>query len=145
MGPRATVISSGDNESYAHPRPVAMGAIGRYGRDSKSHDGKTTYPPMVYSTELARSIELNHATRAKVRGEESGDRFRDVDVSDIQVATEDTVTKYRKLKDAYISTGLIYGLVNIRTDGKNILCATMKESGTEFDCRIFQAGIDAYS
>jgi beta-lactamase superfamily II metal-dependent hydrolase len=140
--PRATVISSGDNESYAHPRPVAMGAVGRYGRDAKSADGKTTYPPMVYSTELARSIELVHASGAKVR-EGQGAGFQETDVDDVQVVTADWKNQYRPLKKAFISAGLRYGLVNIRTDGKNILCATMTESGTDFDCRIFQAGVDA--
>lgn len=46
MNPFATVISSGDNESHAHPRADAIGAAGRYSR------GKL---PLVFSTELARS------------------------------------------------------------------------------------------
>lgn len=45
--PYATVISSGDNESYAHPRADAIGAAGKYSRGVL---------PKVYSTELARSI-----------------------------------------------------------------------------------------
>jgi hypothetical protein len=141
--PRATVISSGDNETYAHPRPVAMGAVGRYGRDSKSPDNKTRYPPMVYSTELARSVDLDRASGVKVRDEGgAGDKFREVEVSDTEVATGDWDNKYRALNKAFISTGLTYGLVNIRTDGNNILLGTMKESGNDFDCRIFQAGVD---
>ncbi len=42
----ATVISSGDEESYAHPRPETLGAIGKYGRGER---------PLIFSTELARS------------------------------------------------------------------------------------------
>ncbi len=45
----ATVISSGDNESYAHPRPDALGATGRYGRGRR---------PLIFSTELARSVNV---------------------------------------------------------------------------------------
>ena len=41
-----------------------------------------------------------------------------------------------------IATDLVYGLVNIRTDGETILCATMEESGGEFDTKLFQAGVD---
>lgn len=44
--PIATVISSGDNESYDHPSALALGCAGKYSRSSK---------PLVFSTELARS------------------------------------------------------------------------------------------
>ena len=47
LNPKATVISSGDNESYAHPRADAIGCAGRYSRGAR---------PKVFSTELARSI-----------------------------------------------------------------------------------------
>ena len=46
MNPIATVISSGDNESYCHPRPDTLGTIGKYSRSKR---------PMIFSTELARS------------------------------------------------------------------------------------------
>jgi hypothetical protein len=46
VNPYATVISSGDNESFAHPRADAIGCAGKYSRGSR---------PLVYSTELARS------------------------------------------------------------------------------------------
>lgn len=42
----ATVISSGDEESYFHPRPETLGAIGKYGRGDR---------PLIFSTELGRS------------------------------------------------------------------------------------------
>jgi beta-lactamase superfamily II metal-dependent hydrolase len=44
----ATVISSGDEESFCHPRPETLGAIGKYGRGER---------PLIFSTELARSTE----------------------------------------------------------------------------------------
>ncbi|MCB9514343.1 MAG: hypothetical protein H6694_08530, partial [Candidatus Latescibacteria bacterium] len=47
VNPFATVISSGDNESYSHPRADALGCAGRYSRGSR---------PKVFSTELARSV-----------------------------------------------------------------------------------------
>ncbi len=46
--PYATVFSSGDNENYAHPRADALGCAGRYSRGKR---------PMVFSTELARSMK----------------------------------------------------------------------------------------
>lgn len=30
-----TIISSGDNESYAHPRPDTLGAMGKAGRGTR--------------------------------------------------------------------------------------------------------------
>ena len=45
--PYATIISSGDNENYSHPRADAVGSAGRYSRGAR---------PKVFSTELARSI-----------------------------------------------------------------------------------------
>lgn len=49
--PFATVISSGDNENYAHPRGDAVGCAGRYSRGVR---------PVVLSTELARSCSSAH-------------------------------------------------------------------------------------
>jgi beta-lactamase superfamily II metal-dependent hydrolase len=72
--PFATVISSGDNESYAHPRADTLGSAGKYSRGSR---------PKVYSTELARSIN------------KAGD--------------------------------VLYGMINLRCDGKRIYMAQMKE------------------
>lgn len=47
VNPYATVISSGDNEGFSHPRADAIGCAGRYARGER---------PLVYSTELARSV-----------------------------------------------------------------------------------------
>ncbi|HEX8353116.1 MAG TPA: MBL fold metallo-hydrolase [Pyrinomonadaceae bacterium] len=42
----ATIISSGDEEPHSHPRPDAVGALGKFGRGHR---------PLIFSTELARS------------------------------------------------------------------------------------------
>ncbi|KAA6439256.1 hypothetical protein FEM33_13350 [Dyadobacter flavalbus] len=49
INPYATVISSGDNEAYSHPRADAIGCAGKYSRSRR---------PLVFSTELARSTNL---------------------------------------------------------------------------------------
>ncbi len=51
INPYATVISSGDNESHAHPRADAIGCAGKYSKSAR---------PLVYSTELARSTNLKN-------------------------------------------------------------------------------------
>jgi beta-lactamase superfamily II metal-dependent hydrolase len=47
IGAPATVISSGDNENYAHPRADAMGVVAKTSRADH---------PLIFSTELARSV-----------------------------------------------------------------------------------------
>lgn len=49
VNPLATVISSGDNESYSHPRADAIGCAGKYSKSLR---------PLVFSTELARSSNV---------------------------------------------------------------------------------------
>lgn len=78
--PLATVISSGDNESHAHPRADTLGCAGKYTRGVR---------PKVYSTELARSINSG------------GD--------------------------------ILYGMINLRSDGKRIYMAQMKEKRSGVD------------
>lgn len=46
LNPIATIISSGDEEPYCHPRPETLGAIGKFSRGER---------PLIYCTELARS------------------------------------------------------------------------------------------
>ncbi len=79
INPFATVISSGDNEIYAHPRADAIGCAGKYARGAR---------PLVYSTELARSMSKE---------------------------------------------GLLFGMINLRSNGVNIYMNQMKESGRASD------------
>src|SRR5690606_24647517 len=74
VNPFATVISSGDNESYAHPRADAIGCAGKYTKSER---------PLVFSTELARSINAANT--------------------------------------------ILYGMINLRCNGKKIIMAQMKE------------------
>ena len=60
LNPIVTVISSGDEEQYAHPRPDTLGTIGKHSRGVR---------PMIFSTELARSgkefLELKNLSAQK--------------------------------------------------------------------------------
>lgn len=134
---RSTVVSSGDNESYAHPRPLVLGAAGRYGREAVSPEGDRL-PPLIYSTELARSVQLAYAESVQIRRE----RFWPIRyaVSDTEVDPEGGSRWHRPLEHMPLATDLIYGLVNVRTDGTHVLCATMEEAGSSFDVKVFRAG-----
>jgi hypothetical protein len=131
MQARATIISSGDNEDYSHPRPVLMGASARYGREARGRTRTEVLPPLVYSTELARSVKLAHARSV-----------RPGELDDLDVEVPDERRPFRRLKYTPVSSDLVYGLVNVRTDGEHILCATMEEKGKDFDVKVLQAGVD---
>jgi beta-lactamase superfamily II metal-dependent hydrolase len=132
MQPKATVVSSGDNEDYAHPRPVLMGAAGRYGRDGTAPDGDSM-PPLIYSTELARSVKLGYASSVLVEDTDEVEK-----PTAFEVAASTTEPLYRPLELTPLSTDLVYGLVNVRTDGEHVLCATMEEQGNDFDVKVFR-------
>ncbi len=152
MAARATVVSSGDNENYAHPRPRVLGASARYGRESVAH-GKPgakgeVLPPLLYSTELARSVSLAYARVLRTRGRPGtpsavaqlpGD---DIDAEGLEARFLSTnrPSDYKRLGWLPMATDLVYGLVNVRTDGQRILMGYMKEGGNDFDIKVFMAG-----
>jgi beta-lactamase superfamily II metal-dependent hydrolase len=132
MSPAVTVISSGDNEGHDHPRAaiVAASAVTGY----LEMDGEELISPLIYSTELARSVRIGHPTKLDYDGEGgkvvalAGEAF---DKGRLHF----TETKpggfpgpgERPMGSTPIVAGLIYGLVNVRTDGQRILSATLDE------------------
>lgn len=134
MQARATVVSSGDSEGYAHPRPVLLGASAWYGRESDDALKKHRLPPLVYSTELARSVRLGYAFDVRT---EATNTFAPPE--QFQVKTKEKTKRYEPLERVPLSTDLVYGLVNVRTDGETILCATMLEEGNAFDVKVIRA------
>jgi hypothetical protein len=144
------VISSGDSEEYAHPRPLVVGAAGLYGRPNRSAKG-AVLPPLVYSTELARSHMLRNVIAAeRVRDPANRAVFDPMPIRDVRLVPESTWQMvgnqkrpaHRWLVYCPVATKYVYGLVNVRTDGDLILCATMLEQGDDFDVKVFRAGVD---
>jgi len=134
----ATIISSGDNENYSHPRPLLIGASGRYGREAVDMRGQAM-PPLIYSTELARSVRLAYAEKARIRQQTTPVVYDYKPVRNVQLKAGDW-KYYHSLAKTSVAADLIYGLVNVRTDGRQILCATMTEQGNDFDTKVFTAG-----
>lgn len=68
VNPLATVISSGDNETYSHPRADAIGCAGKYSRSKR---------PLVFSTELARSsnVETDKVKYGMINLRSDGDKI----------------------------------------------------------------------
>lgn len=92
----------------------------------------TTLPSLIYSTELARSIKLAYASPFRV--DESNEIEKPTGTKSQVGATEPPL---RPLQQTPLSRDLVYGLVNVRTDGGRVLCATL-ESGTDFDVKVFR-------
>jgi beta-lactamase superfamily II metal-dependent hydrolase len=120
VAPRVTIVSSGDNEDYSHPRPSALGAYAYYGRRSfttKTLAKTKVQSPLIYATEIARSIKTEPVT-VQGRTLSAGDR---------------PVKAIRKV---------VFGLVNVRTDGQRIVCAVRNELTDEFDTEELWLGDD---
>lgn len=132
MRPAVTVISSGDNEGHDHPRPGIVAASATTGYLQVERDQIVT--PLVYSTEIARSINLGRPRALTISAADGEHRHEAAALKQMKI--EAAVTKAgdlnptlvtRTLGNSLIVTGLVYGLVNIRSDGEKILCATLNE------------------
>lgn len=89
INPIATIISSGDDEPYAHPRPDTLGTIGKHSRGVRS---------LIFSTELARS----------------GKEYVELKKLKLTEKTRERVVT-------------VYGMINVRTDGKKVIIAQKLE------------------
>lgn len=137
MNARATIVSSGDNEDYAHPRPRGMGASVRYGREAKSTRG-ATLPPLLYSTELARSVRLRYGDAVRPKS----DADREVACDDAEFRPGEPKARFEPMANLPVALELAYGHINLRTDGERILCGYMKEQSQVFDIEVFRAGVE---
>jgi beta-lactamase superfamily II metal-dependent hydrolase len=114
--PAAFVVSSGDEESYVHPRPDLLGLLGKKGRGHR---------PLVLCTELLRS------TREK---EDSTLRGK-LDTLVLKIALETDSKKKKILEQAraeildelFKRNVGVYGAINLRTDGRRAVVAFRRE------------------
>ena len=116
--PFAYVVSSGDEESHAHPRPDLLGRLGKLGR---------TDAPLILCTELLRS------TREKGREEDFRKLAKLNKKIDEDDGTEAELEKARKDRKALIdfikkrNVG-VYGAITVRTDGDHLEISFQLES-----------------
>jgi hypothetical protein len=111
VDPLAYVVSSGDEESHAHPRPDLLGRLGKLGRGSA---------PLILCTEILRS------TREKGR-EEDFKALRDLDER-IDALPNDGGPERRALQDArrVLQAHIqrrnvgVYGAITLRSDGEHM-------------------------
>lgn len=163
----ATVISSGDSEGYGHPTPEVVGASAITGFTSIDTDNDVLRTPLVYSTEVERGVSLGavkHLGFARYpvdddtgidgtlfakppSNAEQKVLFNKLRDSDTQAEFAYTYFKgvwtrksgRRSLNRARILDRVNYGLVNVRTDGEVILCATQTDAGGGWEMHAFSA------
>jgi hypothetical protein len=110
VNPFAFVISSGDEESYAHPRPDLLGRLGKHGRGAA---------PLILATEILRS------TREKGKADEFR-RLRSLDRTIDAAATSAeerrTAQRQRRALQRHIEKRNVgvYGAITVRTDGAHM-------------------------
>lgn len=141
MGPSVTIISSGDAEGHDHPRPQIVAASGATGHLKVEGDEIVT--PLVYSTEIARSYSLGHLTGIEL---DSGDTLDGNALGKTRLHFEETKAGdiasrkgHRRAAGTYLVSGLVYGLVNIRTDGEHIQAATLNEADATWSVKNFKS------
>ena len=144
MHAACTVISSGDSEGHDHPRPRVVAASGLTGYREIRDDKLLT--PLVYSTELARSIALGRPVKVSAGAGAETAIFEETQLAQVAVDYRVTApgalnpTAARRTMDrTRLMHKLIYGLVNIRTDGTRIVAATMNEGDGSFAVKSFDA------
>ena len=122
----ATVISSGDDESYSHPRPDTIGALGKCGYGHR---------PLIFSTELARSNK--DITTGKL--EKIAKTINKIKALDKQIKEETDQDKKkvlidskRKLNRAMNSFLTKYGMINVRSDGRRTIIAQKLETPASY-------------
>ncbi|MEP5611247.1 MAG: hypothetical protein ABJP45_03315, partial [Cyclobacteriaceae bacterium] len=128
MSPLATLFSSGDNETHAHPRAKVLGMAGSFSQTMAS--GHTEFlglsepkfkAPLIYSTELSRSIALYEPDKL-TKGSQT--------ISDATLSSRgagDRKGPEMPVKEWLLADNLIYGLINVRTDGERVVIGVLKE------------------
>jgi beta-lactamase superfamily II metal-dependent hydrolase len=110
----ATVVSSGDGDSYAHPRPDALGSFGKYGRGTR---------PLIFSTEVGRSTnEFTHVIDYLDEIRKYEEDLKNATSSSDKKEIED---KLEGRKDSNVAT---YGMITLRTNGEKVYLAQKLEA-----------------
>ena len=139
LEPAITVISSGDNEGHDHPKPEIVAASATTGYKQFSDGGDKLVSPLVFSTELARSVSLGKPTQLNACSGGSCQEYDGADLKESTITYRETKSGARyskkgtkRIANSMIVADLIYGLVNVRTDGSKLLCATLDEKDKDW-------------
>lgn len=115
--PLATVISSGDAESFSHPRADTLGLIGKHSRGER---------PAIFSTELARSApeRIKDARKLRAQLDEVIAKVQTELTEAERKKVDETIAELKKNLERSVTT---YGAINLRTDGRKAIIAQKVE------------------
>lgn len=128
---RGFVVSSGDDESHAHPRPDLLGRLGKFGRGDA---------PMIFCTEILRSTRETGVSEDFMRLRKIDKEINGLHVAidELEDAGQDATELRQALKDK--NKGRIafqksiqkrnvgvYGAITLRTDGHRMEISFMLE------------------
>ena len=121
--PIATIISSGDDEPYSHPRADTLGAIGRYSQGDR---------PLIFSTELARStqdrIKHPHILRRDLMAQLQKIIDSPATSEEEQDKRNKKIARFKKKMDKTIDRSVaVFGAINVITDGYKVVIAQKLE------------------
>jgi len=140
IGALSTIFSSGDANTYDHPRAWVLGAAALSGRVIEDPKKARLKAPLIYSTEIARSISLKSVDQLReYKKPQHYGRQKEEPVKTVSGAV--TKSKWRSVLDrksdrardfpplstTKVVRDIIYGLVNVRTDGRRLLFAVRNE------------------
>jgi hypothetical protein len=116
-----------------------VGASAFYGskfRDEKNRE----LPPLVYSTELARSVKYVRPLGVKTRTSPTDTTYDDHEIYNtlVTVPGNDKKEIDRTMAHVLLADNFDYGLVSVRTDGETILIANKIENRADFDIQIIK-------
>ncbi|GAA3605149.1 hypothetical protein Q4Q39_08900 [Flavivirga amylovorans] len=178
LKPAATIISSGDAEGHAHPKPEIVSASALTGFVSIDRNNDKLLTPLVYMTEIERSVSLGALNTIEIKKfpsngdgslangsvlgrnlDEMSKELRD-SIEDHVRDTEEKMASNDIRVDFHLSMPIVpfgtrttdkrawrsrimeknhYGLVNVRTDGETIMCATLNETEKKWIIHHFSA------
>jgi beta-lactamase superfamily II metal-dependent hydrolase len=110
VDPAGTVISSGDEEGYSHPRADALGMIGKVSSCER---------PAIFCTEIARST-VDRDKDPKELNKLIDELVNNSSVRPLTAAEKTTLGELRKTLGSAVAK---YGAINLRTDGDKVVLA----------------------
>jgi len=152
IGALCTVFSSGDANTYDHPRAWVLGAAALTGRVIEDPDRARLRAPLIYSTEVARSLTLGSIDQ--LREYEKVQYYGKQKEEPVQtVSGKVTTGRWRTILNRYsddakdfppvpavkVMRQIIYGLVNVRSDGKRLLFAVRNEGNQSWAYETIEA------
>lgn len=139
LAPGATIISSGDANGHGHPRPGIVAASALTGHQRIERDEVIT--PLIYCTEIERSYRLGEPYEVVGPNALSLTRMDELTVkyAETEAGALNAKKGQHRMAGSRVVAGIVYGLVNVRTDGHTVLCATRNEAKSQWDTREFES------